>query len=50
MSCSLQTITLRLTCGERKIWSNIKKSQNIMTIIAVYVFSIGITLVDFHLN
>ena len=22
---------LRFTCGERKIWSNIKKAQNIMT-------------------
>ena len=31
--CLLLIITLRFTCGERKIWSNIKKSQNIMTMI-----------------
>ena len=24
------------TCGERKIWSNINESQNIMTMIAVF--------------
>ena len=27
----LLVIALRLTCGEKKIWSNIKKCQNIMT-------------------
>ena len=32
----LLIIRLRFTCGERKIWGNIKKSQNIMTIIVVY--------------
>ena len=28
--CLLVIITLRFTCGEGKIWSNIKKYQNIM--------------------
>ena len=32
---SLLIIKLRFTCGERKICSNIKKSQNIMNMIAV---------------
>ena len=31
--CFLLIITLCFTCGERKIWSNIKKSRNIMTMI-----------------
>ena len=26
-------ITLRFTCGEKKIWSNIKKSQNMSRIV-----------------
>ena len=33
--CLLLTITLRFTCGERKICSNIKKSQRIMSTIVV---------------
>ena len=28
--CLLLIITFRFTCGERKIWPNMKKSQNIM--------------------
>ena len=32
----LLIIRLSSTCGERKIWGNIKKSQNIATIIVVY--------------
>ena len=31
-------ITLRFTCGERKIWSNIENSQNIMTMIVGPIF------------
>ena len=31
MPCSLLIITIRFTCGETKILSNIKMSQNIMT-------------------
>ena len=31
--CLLLIIKLRLTCGETKIWSDIKKSQNIMNMI-----------------
>ena len=27
----------RFTCGERKIWQNIEKPQNIMKLIVVYV-------------
>ena len=27
---------LRFTCGERKIWSNTRKSQNVMTMIVGY--------------
>ena len=34
MPCLSLIITLCATCGERKIWSNIKKPQNIMTMIA----------------
>ena len=33
----LLIITLRFTCGERKIWSNIKKSRIIMTMILVAI-------------
>ena len=33
MSCLLLIITLCFTCGERKIWSNIKWSRNIMIMI-----------------
>ena len=33
-SCLLLIIILLFTCGERKIWSNTKKSQNIMIMIA----------------
>ena len=29
--CLLLIITVCFTCGEKKIWSNIKKSQNFMT-------------------
>ena len=44
--CLLLIITLRFTCGERKIWSNIKKSQNIMTMI---VAGLALTLtLDTH--
>ena len=28
----------RFTCGERKIWQNIEKPQNIMKLIVVYCF------------
>ena len=35
ISCLLLIIMIRFTCGERKIWQNIKKSQNIMTKIVV---------------
>ena len=31
--CLLLIITLRSTCGEKKVWQSIKKSQNIMSII-----------------
>ena len=31
-------ITLRFTCGEKKIWYDIKKSQNIMSIIVLVLF------------
>ena len=31
MPCLLLTITIRFTCGDTKILSNIKMSQNIMT-------------------
>ena len=33
MPCLLLVITLRFTCGEKKIWYNIKVSQNIMKMI-----------------
>ena len=33
MSCSVIMTALRFTCGEKKIWSNIKHSQNIMAMI-----------------
>ena len=33
--CLLLRIRLYFTCGIKKIWSNIKKSQNIMTMILV---------------
>ena len=33
ISCLLLIITLCFTCGERKIWLNIKKFQNIMSMI-----------------
>ena len=32
---SARRTTLRFTCGERKIWSTITKSQNIMNMIVV---------------
>ena len=31
MPCLLLIVTIHFTCGERRIWENIKKSQNIMT-------------------
>ena len=34
MPCLLLIITILFTCGDTKIWSNIKMSQNIMTRIA----------------
>ena len=33
MSCLQLIIAHRFTCGERKIWQNIEKSQNIMKLI-----------------
>ena len=30
--------TIRFNCGERKIWSNIKKSQNIINMIVYKIF------------
>ena len=33
--CLLLIIMLRFTCGDSKSWSNIKMSQNIMTMIVV---------------
>ena len=33
LPCLLLMMTLRFTCGGKKIWSNIKKSQIIMTMI-----------------
>ena len=44
--CFLLIITFHFTCGKRKIWSNIKKSQNIMTMI---VAGLALTLaLDTH--
>ena len=37
-TCLLLIIALRYTCGERKIWSNIKKYQNIMKMIVLKIF------------
>ena len=34
--CLLLIITFRFTCGERNIWSNIRKSQNVITTIVDY--------------
>ena len=31
--CLLVIITLRFTCGEKKNWQSIKKSQNVMSMI-----------------
>ena len=36
----------RFTCGESKIWQNIKKSQNIMKMIAVSKVSVGVNYKD----
>ena len=33
----LLIIRIRFTCGERKIWQNIKNSQNIMTIVVISI-------------
>ena len=38
MQCFLLIITFCFTCGEKKIWSNIKKPQNIMTMIVYVIF------------
>ena len=40
----LLIITLSFTCGEIKIWSNIRKSQNIMTMILEPTFITGILI------
>ena len=37
-TCLLLIATLRFTCGGRKIWSTIKKSQNIMNMIVSKIF------------
>ena len=36
-------IVLRFTCGERKIWKNIRKSQNIMKMIVAAVLQLNFT-------
>ena len=48
--CLLLMITLLFTCGERKHWSNIKRSQNIMTMIIeshfiIYFFSFSVLVI-----
>ena len=45
--CLLLIITLRFTCGEIKIWSNIKKFQNIIIMIAGWYSSSFIALFYF---
>ena len=38
-TCLLQLTKFHFTCGEKKIWQNIKNSQNIMTMVVVLFFS-----------
>ena len=35
--CLQVIIANRFTCGERKIWQNIEKSQNVMKLIEAYI-------------
>ena len=40
MPCLLLIITLRFTCGEKKLLPNIKMSQNIMAMIVAFCITI----------
>ena len=38
----------RFTCGDMKIWKNIKKSQNVMKMIVDSFLNIGMTFASLH--
>ena len=44
MPCVQVILTHRFTCGERKIWKNINKSQNIMKMI------VGAEILNFNVR